>query len=420
MTRVGRVFEMVVGPAHGGRFAALDGYRGLAALGVLIFHVQTATMFRPDARGDVIDNLGNFGVAVFFLLSGFLLYRPFSEAMVARSGVSMQRRPRVGRFLLRRFLRIYPAYWLALVGWALVATDTERDAVRPIRAFLLIGNGLAGLGVAWSLYIEVSFYVFVAVVGAGLCLVTRKARAGVALLIQIIVLVMMTVGAYVFRLTLVLGPDGDRMRGLMLPNYLDWFALGMLLAALSVWRDAGYRLPRSLTGLADRAWACFVLAALSYAVVVLPMEKVLWGGSPEPPVVYVSRFLFQGLAAFFVLLPAVLGSKDQRSLRVLASAPLAALGTISYGVYLWHTVLIEAVGMKLSRETSYLDLVGNIALIAALTIVAATLSYRLLERPALRVAEPSRHRRRRSGRRSRYLERLDRVAPSGSHGLAGG
>ena len=69
----------VVEPHQGGRFAALDGYRAVAAIGVLVYHVAgNAKLTQGTAPLNAfLANLGNFGVAVFFLLSGFLLYRGF-------------------------------------------------------------------------------------------------------------------------------------------------------------------------------------------------------------------------------------------------------------------------------------------------------------------------------------------------------
>lgn len=416
--RVDRVIRALVGPVHGGRFAALDGYRGLAAFGVLVYHVRGATVLRGEqARGDVIDNLGNFGVALFFLLSGFLLYRPFSQAMIRRRDGSSADRPLVGRFLLRRFLRVYPAYWLALVGWAFVANEAKRESVKPLRAFFLFGHGFNGLGVAWSLYVEVVFYVFVPVVGSLLWLACRRRRAATALLAQLAVLVAMTAVAYVFRFTVVVGEGGDRLKGTMFPNYLDWFALGMLLAVLSAWQESGYRLPRSLTGLADRAPACFALGAVCYGWIVVILDEAPGFGVEERPAVYASRFTLQAFAAFFFLLPAVLGSRPQRTIRVLAASPLAALGSISYGVYLWHTIAIKALDITARRSASPLDVVKNIVVVSAITIVVATLSYRLLERPALKLAEPARPRRR-TARRNGYLGGLNSLATTRSHGGA--
>src|SRR6476659_3734388 len=97
-------------------FPAMDGYRALAALSVLVAHValfsgvvnRNRTLAPYLARADV-------GVSIFFLLSGFLLYRPFVAAhLSARSAGSL------GGYARRRALRIIPAYWFALTIVAFV------------------------------------------------------------------------------------------------------------------------------------------------------------------------------------------------------------------------------------------------------------------------------------------------------------
>src|SRR3954451_18263543 len=91
------------------RFPCFDGLRALAALAVLMTHVAFAGgADAPNVFGVFFARMDG-GVAVFFVLSGFLLYRPFVVAHLHE-----RPRPAAGPFLWRRFLRIYPAYWLVL------------------------------------------------------------------------------------------------------------------------------------------------------------------------------------------------------------------------------------------------------------------------------------------------------------------
>src|SRR6478736_1269037 len=94
------------------RLSGLDGLRGLAALAVVCLHVWMYTEAHRAGRSDLVDAVvGEFRVAVglFFVLSGFLLARPWIAA--ARGERPM---PSLGRFALRRIARVVPAYWLAL------------------------------------------------------------------------------------------------------------------------------------------------------------------------------------------------------------------------------------------------------------------------------------------------------------------
>src|SRR6266487_2807271 len=96
-------------PGERGKFPCFDGFRALAAISVLITHVAYLSGF------DIHSGLGAFtarmdvGVAVFFMISGFLLYRPFVAARLAERHGS---RPLA--YFWRRALRIFPAYWVAL------------------------------------------------------------------------------------------------------------------------------------------------------------------------------------------------------------------------------------------------------------------------------------------------------------------
>src|SRR3954454_4417818 len=100
--------------AGGARLDALDGLRGLAALGVLVLHVW---MFSYGDNGkppkgllDLALGELRLGVQLFFVLSGFLLFRPFVAAALDGAG----RVPSLTRYAIRRAARILPGYWLAL------------------------------------------------------------------------------------------------------------------------------------------------------------------------------------------------------------------------------------------------------------------------------------------------------------------
>src|SRR5207248_7970993 len=90
-------------------FPACDGLRAVAAGSVLLFHVATSTGFVARSELGRYFNQLDVGVDVFFVLSGFLLYRPFARAHLRGEEI-----PATRRYLVRRFLRILPAYWLVL------------------------------------------------------------------------------------------------------------------------------------------------------------------------------------------------------------------------------------------------------------------------------------------------------------------
>src|SRR4051794_25208005 len=102
--------EPAVAPPPGNpRFPLFDGLRAIAALSVLVYHTSAYSgAQRESIVAPVLARL-NTGVVIFFAISGFLLYRPFVAArMDARPG------PGTFKYARRRFLRIVPAYWVAL------------------------------------------------------------------------------------------------------------------------------------------------------------------------------------------------------------------------------------------------------------------------------------------------------------------
>src|SRR3954451_10722192 len=265
-------------------FPAMDGYRALAALSVLLAHValfsgvvnRNHTLAPYLARADV-------GVSIFFLLSGFLLYRPF---VAARLG---GRPPgRLGSYARRRALRILPAYWFALTIVAFVLHAPGFHAPHSIIAHYLLlhpydVDQVTGgpIQQSWTLATEVAFYVFLPVwawlVGRGSGLVSRgKRTADKQIRVEVVALVALWVGAMVLKTYLaarlghqVASGQIDQatanekfgLWGAWLPFRIDEFALVMGMAVASEWIALrGIRLP-SWTTKATGTLACWAVAA---------------------------------------------------------------------------------------------------------------------------------------------------------------
>ena len=143
-----------------------DSLRAIAALSIFALHLPFVVRMSTDnpARAYLLEL--RVGVAVFFLISGFLLYRPFARARYLRQG-----RPATGSYAERRALRIVPAYWVALIGTVLLLNKTggvgQPIAILSPRGvvsyfgFLQIYDSdtlLGGISAAWTLCVEVTFY----------------------------------------------------------------------------------------------------------------------------------------------------------------------------------------------------------------------------------------------------------------------
>jgi peptidoglycan/LPS O-acetylase OafA/YrhL len=348
----------------------LDGVRAIAALSVLVFHA-VGFWARGSAPGAEIRpwvGRADAGVTIFFLLSGFLLYRPF----VARGP------GRLGEYAVRRFLRIVPAYWVALTVAAIVLPlhyVFTAGGVPTFYGFAQVYRGTdvagQGLGQAWTLCVEVAFYVFlplwVLLIGRH-----RGALWPLALLYA----------ASVAYQVVVLGLAGDRVAPLdnaliALPGFLDHFALGMGLAVLSLrWEQRG-RIPAAAR--AGGAW--WLAAALLFVAVALALWHARLDSYTHTQ--WLVRHELYGLIALAVMVPAV--ARSGWPARLLATAPLRHLGEISYGIYLYHLLVLALLsrwGLVHLEEVVHPYLLWTICGFAG-SVVLAELSWRLVERPLM-------------------------------------
>ena len=364
------------------RFPLLDSLRGLAALSIIAFHACSWSAF-TEFGGPLAPYLSRLdvGVTVFFLLSGFLLYRPFARARLLGTEA-----PRLPGYARRRILRIVPAYWVALTLISLLAPEPgtfEHPAVFYGFAQVYTDEP-GGLSQAWSLCIEITFYALLPFWWTARSV--RGQLAGLAILVAI---------ATAWNAWTLLGAADPAWawtshRLLWLPSYLDQFALGMGLAVVSVVVERDGRLPRALGWLARRAWPAWLFAAAAFVVVSVGIGLAPETREDGPMTVAqtLGRHWLYGLVALGLLLPAVFGPPGQGAIRrLLGARVLISLGAISYGIYLWHLLPMRWLTERWPQlqdgsARSYL----TIALVSAAgAIVAAALSWRLVERPLIRL-----------------------------------
>jgi peptidoglycan/LPS O-acetylase OafA/YrhL len=403
LTRVLRFLE----PHGGGRFAALDGCRAVAALGVVVYHVAGwANLTSADTvTSRFLNNLGNFGVATFFLLSGFLLYRGF-----VMTWFRDELPPDPIVYLRHRLLRILPAYWLALTAFIALGLVKAQNAGGDyyVTLYALLQNyrpsyGFAGLTVAWTLCIEVSFYIALPFLAAFIRFIGRNAHTlRMKLEAQLVGLATLYVFTLIYRGVLA-GPwqydkvgHPNAIVHLFLPNYFDWFSMGMLLAVCVCWRDMGRRLPKIVQRFADTGWLCWLCAAACYFVLMMSRQaattstSVVVGVGPETTSEMYTRFFLNGFAGFFFLLPIILGLKPRMLVkRSLSWIVPMYLGTISYGIYLWHKLWLDYLKPD-AKSTTHISFWVMLAMVLGLTFVTASVSYYALERPLMKFKDPRR------------------------------
>jgi peptidoglycan/LPS O-acetylase OafA/YrhL len=365
-----------------GRFRLLDSMRAIAFICVLVSHAAFPAGFAADgstmrpffARLDV-------GVRIFFLISAFLLYRPFVAARLRGNEP-----PLVRAYAWRRFLRVAPPYWLALcvIGIWVGAPGVFTVEHAPLYfGFAHIYDThtleVPGMPQAWSLCVEVSFYAFLPLYAA----LMRRLAGG--LRTELIGAAVLFCAGLAYKLwTLPKGPltDASLLRfHLALPEYIDYFAIGIALAAISVAGAGG----RALDFVARRPWIAWSAALLGFLLVSKGIG--LTGGIHDDVTEarYLARHYLYAFIALGILLPAIFGDPEQGLIRrVLAWRPLLWVGLVSYGAYLYHFVVIEQLadeGFKPIAADTTPYLWFPVALAGSLAIAAV--SWYCFERPIL-------------------------------------
>jgi peptidoglycan/LPS O-acetylase OafA/YrhL len=408
-------------PAGTRHQGALDGLRAAAAGSVLLANIGGLTGY--TLTGSPLSwavSRGTVGVPVFFALSGLLLYRPWAAAVLAG-----QPAPPVPAYLWRRAVRILPAYWVVvLIALPVLSPGPARSAWPWIQYLLLIqnyaahpwwtGTGPAGLAQTWTLVVDVSFYLALPVIAAGLAwLAWRGGRSRPAagdvgrrarrLLTGIAVLAASSFGWTV----LAYYPRPAFWLAGTLPPMLIWFAAGMAIAVASAWAaaEAGPDGParRLCRSVASSAGMCGLIAVCAFAIACTPVAGPELTGIPSLWDTEIKTVLFTIVALAVVAAVAFqpehgAGAPLARLLvsRLLGSRGARFLGKVSYGVFLWQFLVAYALFAALHLKTAFHggsytapEVAGIILAVAAGTTVISIASYYLIERPARRLSLPA-------------------------------
>ncbi|MDR6146738.1 peptidoglycan/LPS O-acetylase OafA/YrhL [Sphingomonas sp. SORGH_AS870] len=334
-------------PNHAQRFAFLDVARGLAALVVMLQHSLEGSgieSLEPGAVATTWLNLGETGVAIFFLVSGFIIPASVREGSTVRD------------FVIRRTMRIYPLYWAIFAVTIVILVGFGGQSMPPlgttigshmlfVQEWLHLPNFVGG---SWTLFIEMIWYIafalaFFSFFGVGFRLVASFLVAYALITFS---------AAYIFPSF----PFGRlSIFALCFYGYLyllyfeervskHAFHIGstifLILIAINIF--VGFYLNPS-TAHAAPSFSC-VAISWSIALLVFPL------------------LLYKRHSAF------------------AQSPALRYLGEISYSVYLLHSAIMRALELTDIRGLPF------IALTFTLTILGATLTYKYIEKPGVMLA----------------------------------
>ncbi|WP_369637754.1 acyltransferase family protein [Nocardia sp. JMUB6875] len=389
-----------VARARGGRFEFLDALRGLAALAVVIQHCSERLWPEYFRFSQAHFGLGEFGVFVFFLVSGFII------------PASLERGRSLGAFWVGRFFRLYPLYWAGLIA-ALILHSIHRYGLptgflaHPEREFLsnltmvhffIGGPDVQIIGASWSLSYELAFYLFLS-----LLLIARLNRRSVPLAVLAIFLIvpgallpagLVTGGlsnpgsrAIVLVATILVAAvfaclAADRRMAIAaivlafitVPLVLNQPGPSVLTFGYFATMFVGTVLYRITSGeiSAGRGWAVFGFAVCVIFGISLFVEDAadpltgVWVTWLKQPTTIIAAYLF--FAAALLLR------------RHTFPRPLLFLGRISYSLYLIHALILDGPRWTVSLlgiPAAWLTLFTWVA--AAVTI--ASLTYRFIEKP---------------------------------------
>jgi len=360
------------------RFDALEAYRGVAALLIVIFHayqhsrVGQTYVYEGTPLHVILRNLDS-SVAVFLALSGFLIFLPFAQSFLGQHPS-----PSARGFLLRRAIRIVPLYYVAiLLVWTLRfsgGSEQWLDLLQHLTFTQIFDSRhiFWTIGPAWSLAVEVLFYLSVALTAPllqYLCghLQTQIQRA--TLLTGLLVTLMATSLVYkgwAFYLARIPEENYAVYYGFLAKA--DLFALGMLLAVV--------------VALVRGRWQMGQWQATLWRVGGLILFGVAFILREHSEFVYLFFHTVCGLAFIFLLVSTVLEERGSIWNRTLSQPVFKFLGLISYSVYLWHEPIMLELSKpgRLTFDTSSAFLASTLIFLI-FVILAGIISYYAIEYP---------------------------------------
>lgn len=391
------------------RIIGLDGVRGLLCLSIAITHVtgyyskHTAAVWKTNVFG--------FSLVYFFVLSGFLLFLPYVRNVVAER--SSARMPNTRDYAVHRLARIMPAYLaiFLIVNFVLRLSYIHNAALAPDDATTGIGvitdpgellANLAlvqtyfpsyiqtGIGPSWSLTLEYAFYLSLPLLGWAVFRMRKRSTRNpfvLAMLAPTILLVVGLVGRalipvvnrYAGTTDFILLNWGPNIAAVFTKSILtnaDNFAMGMFAAIVFVAIERG-ALPDRISRRVRMLSAVLILPVLvvSAAFLAIAVQFVTAGVG-----------VVAAMMILIVVVPLARGRKSKLA-TFLDVRPIRYVGEISLSAYLWHFPMLLLLGRLGWMEGDTLPgMLHNIVILLAAMILAATVTYYLVEKPAMTYA----------------------------------
>jgi exopolysaccharide production protein ExoZ len=347
----------------------VQGMRAIAALLVVSCHsFHNIEPMRAHWARPFFLAVGPMGVDIFFVISGFIIYQVMQRSIASMDTVGRGRA--VYAFAMKRLIRIYPLYWIVFgasclwVAWAAPMTPPPE---RLFQLLSLIGDvPNYRVFVAWTLTFEVYFY---AIVALSLLLFARRAMLGVVIWFAV-------VGAAA-ALDLWF-PWGKPLDFAFAPIVLE-FLLGVAVAMLV---DRGVHRFHGALLLGAVIW--LAIGTLFMRPTMFALRVAHWGMQGAISRTFGLHLVCWGIPAAILVYEIIVLEIHQRW---IMPRVLQYLGNASFSIYLWHFVVFTAMAEIFARLgwVSAVNPTALTALMIAIALGAALLSYHLLEKPLLRI-----------------------------------
>ena len=340
--------DIRVGAWDTGRMGRLDGLRALAILGVMLHHYGVQPVFWLD--------WGPVAPTVFFMLSGYFITG--SLARMRDKGTAA-----IGRFHLRRLVRLWPALLVLLAAGYLAGLPEVREGFFWHALFLtnvkvaVEGIWPGNVSHLWTLGVQQQFYLLWPLI---LLLPARMWGAALG------VVVLLALG---FRLGCLAMQTGEYFRWMMLPGSIDAFAAGGAVALLV--RKHGTNL---LRGAGRWFWPACALGLWAAA------RALRWRGGADWPVAFIDTL---EVACCAICLVALIQYPRNILSRALESRAMRWLGKVSYGLFLWHITSVMALGglLEWAGLLHGEHTLVRAGIFTAASIVLAAASWHFIEKP---------------------------------------
>lgn len=339
---------------HSGRIPSLDGLRAVSIVMVLLSH-SSATVMNPRASNLLgWIGTGSFGVSIFFVISGFLITTLLADEQRTMRSINL------GNFYIRRAFRIFPAfyvYWLfvltlTLIGYLHVSQIDLLTSAVYIWNYVHRNVDTWFLGHTWSLSVEEQFYLL----WPFILRVAKTDRAKWTALSVIFVSPLLRVTSYFCF------PSSRPLIGMMLPTRADSLMIGSLLALL-VQNETNRAVVKRVTQ------STLIPAVMLGFLAIDAIFSRRFKGAYILPIGYsLENLVIAGFVAHVVY-----GEQTWVG-KFLNHRAVVHLGTISYSLYLWQQMFLTP------KNTTF---TGTFPLNVLCAIVAAELSYYLIEKPFL-------------------------------------